>query len=181
MKYFSIVLMISVFVVFYVWQNIEMMKMKMDYKKLIRTEQEMTVVNDKLKYDFEKLRNFHKIEADADKKNLKRMTPADLVVIKIDEGSKNGEERRSKMKVSDIIKNSKALIKSMGGFNDAEIISIEYDSRKGSAGSLFAAVEGFESDGHSFIGSAVDNGCRCILISKSRLPAVCRPCGEGSP
>jgi len=73
------------------------------------------------------------------------------------------------MKISEIINNSKALIKSVGGFTDAEIISIEYDSRKGTEGSLFAAVEGFESDGHSFIGSAVDNGCRCILISDSRL------------
>ena len=91
MKYFSIVLMISGFVVFYVWQNIEMMKMKMDYKKLIRIEREMTVVNDKLRYDFEKLRNFRNIEAGADKKNLKHVSPDDLVVIKIDEGSKNGK------------------------------------------------------------------------------------------
>jgi len=75
----------------------------------------------------------------------------------------------NKMKISEIINNSKALIKSAGGFNDAEIISIEYDSRKGKEGSLFAAVEGFESDGHSFIESAVDNGCRCILISEKRL------------
>jgi UDP-N-acetylmuramoyl-L-alanyl-D-glutamate--2,6-diaminopimelate ligase len=72
------------------------------------------------------------------------------------------------MKISEIINNSKALIKSLGGFNDAEIISIEYDSRKGRSGSLFAAVEGFESDGHAFIESAVNNGCRCILINESR-------------
>jgi len=91
MKYFSIVLMISIFVVFYVWQNIEMMKMKMDYKKLIRTEKEITVVNDKLKYEYERLRSFRYIEANADKNNLKYISPADLVVIKIDEGSKDGK------------------------------------------------------------------------------------------
>ena len=73
------------------------------------------------------------------------------------------------MKISEIINNSKALVKSVGGFTDAEIISIEYDSRKGTEGSLFAAVEGFESDGHSFVESAVNNGCRCILVSQSRL------------
>lgn len=73
------------------------------------------------------------------------------------------------MKLGDIIKNSKALIRPAAGFNDAEIISVEYDSRKGSAGSLFAAVEGFESDGHSFVESAVNNGCRCVLINESRL------------
>jgi hypothetical protein len=94
MKYFSIVFMISLFVVFYVWQNIEMMKMKMDYKKLIRTEQEITVINDKLKFEFERLRSFRYIEANMEKNNLKQLSPADLVVIKIDEGSKNGKDNK---------------------------------------------------------------------------------------
>lgn len=94
MKYFTIVFMISVFVVFYVWQNIEMMKLKMDYKKLIRTEQEITVVNDKLKFEFERLRNFRSIEANADKSNLKAISPTDLVVIKIDEDVKNGKSEK---------------------------------------------------------------------------------------
>ncbi len=91
MKYFTIVFMISIFVVFYVWQNIEMMKLKMDYKKLIRTEKEITVVNDKLKLDFERLRNFRSIEANAEKNNLKPIGPTDLIVIKIDEEVKNGK------------------------------------------------------------------------------------------
>ena len=89
MKYFSIVLTISLFVVLYVWQNIEMMRMKMDYKKLIKTEKEITVVNDKLKYEYERLKNFRNMEANADKNNLKPLSPADLVVIKIDESGKN--------------------------------------------------------------------------------------------
>lgn len=83
--------MISVFVVFYVWQNIEMMKMKMDYKKLVRAEKEVTVVNDKLKYEFERLRSFRSIEANAGNHNLKSISPADLVVVKIEEGSKDGK------------------------------------------------------------------------------------------
>ena len=94
MKYFSIVFMISLFVVFYVWQNIEMMKMKMDYKKLIKTEKEITVVNDKLKYDFERLRSFYYLEANAEKNNLKHISPADLVVIKIDEGGKTEQTKK---------------------------------------------------------------------------------------
>jgi len=94
MKYFTIVFMISIFVVFYVWQNIEMMKIKMDYKKLIRTEQEITVVNDKLKFEFERLRNFRSIEANADKSNLKAISPSDLVVIKIDDEVKNGKSEK---------------------------------------------------------------------------------------
>ena len=89
MKYFSIALMISIFVVFYVWQNIEMMRMKMDYKKLIRTEKEITDVNDKLKYELERLRTFDHIEANAGKSGLRHISPEDLVVIKINEGDKS--------------------------------------------------------------------------------------------
>ena len=89
MKYFSIALMISIFVVFYVWQNIEMMRMKMDYKKLIRTEKEITDDNDKLKYELERLRTFDHIEANAGKSGLRHISPEDLVVIKINEGDKS--------------------------------------------------------------------------------------------
>ena len=88
--------MISIFVVFYVWQNIEMMKIKMDYKKLIKTGKEVTVVNDKLKYEYEKLRSFRYIEANAEKNNLKNLSPNDLVVIKIDEGSRNVKKEEAK-------------------------------------------------------------------------------------
>jgi len=91
MKYFSIVFMISIFVVFYVWQNIEMMRMKMDYKKLIKTEKEITVLNDKLKFEYERLRSFRYLEANAEKNNLKPIGPADLIVIKVDENAKNGK------------------------------------------------------------------------------------------
>lgn len=94
MKYFSIVLMISVFVVFYVWQNIEMMKMKMDYKKLINTEKEITSVNDKLKLEFEKLRSIRSIEGGAEMNNLKPLGPNDLVVIKIDDSRNGNKENR---------------------------------------------------------------------------------------
>lgn len=72
------------------------------------------------------------------------------------------------MRISDIINNSGGLIRSVGGFNDADVIAVEYDSRKCSEGTLFAAVEGFESDGHAFIGSAVKNGCVSVLVSESR-------------
>ncbi|MCL2156025.1 MAG: Mur ligase domain-containing protein [Leptospirales bacterium] len=72
------------------------------------------------------------------------------------------------MKINDIINNSMNIIKS-GGTKDLDITSIEYDSRKVAHGSLFVAVEGFESDGHSFIESAVNKGCKSIIISESRL------------
>jgi len=92
MKYFSIVLAISIFVISHVWQNIEMMKMRLDYKKLIKTEKELSAINDKLKFELERLRNFHHMEAYADRNNLKRLGPEDIIVIKIDQSDIKKDE-----------------------------------------------------------------------------------------
>ena len=94
MKYFSIVVMISIFVVSYVWQNVEMMKMRTDYKRLIKAERELSAVNDKLKFELEKFRNFHNIEAYADRNNLKRLGPEDLIVIKTDQSDIKKNENK---------------------------------------------------------------------------------------
>ncbi len=76
-----------------------------------------------------------------------------------------------KMKASEILKGSCELITAAGemDLDSVEITSIEYDSRRACLGSMFVAVKGFESDGHSYIESAVKNGCRCVLLSDDRL------------
>ncbi|MCL2155182.1 MAG: UDP-N-acetylmuramoyl-L-alanyl-D-glutamate--2,6-diaminopimelate ligase [Leptospirales bacterium] len=73
------------------------------------------------------------------------------------------------MKISDVINNSMNIIRPVFASKDLHVTSIEYDSRKVAYGSLFVAVEGFESDGHSFIESAINKGCKSIIISESRL------------
>jgi UDP-N-acetylmuramoyl-L-alanyl-D-glutamate--2,6-diaminopimelate ligase len=75
------------------------------------------------------------------------------------------------MKASEILKGSCELITTAGCADPAsvDITSVEYDSRRAGAGSMFVAVKGFESDGHSYIEAAVKNGCRCVLISDERL------------
>ena len=77
-----------------------------------------------------------------------------------------------KMKAGDILKGSCELITAAGDadLGSVEITSIEYDSRRAGAGSMFVAVKGFESDGHDYIEAAVKNGCRCVLLSDDRLP-----------
>lgn len=47
-----------------------------------------------------------------------------------------------------------------------EITSIEYDSRKVKEGSLFVAIEGFETDGHKYIDSAIKNGAIAVVCQK---------------
>ncbi len=45
----------------------------------------------------------------------------------------------------------------------AEISDVCLDSRKVTPGALFVAVKGFESDGHSYIGMALDKGATAIV------------------
>ncbi len=75
------------------------------------------------------------------------------------------------MKASDILKKACELISTAGGADPSsfDIKSVDYDSRRAGAGSMFIAVKGFESDGHSYIETAVKNGCRCVLLSDERL------------
>lgn len=57
-----------------------------------------------------------------------------------------------------------------GDAPDAPIASVDYDSRRIANGSLFVAVEGFQSDGHRFVTAAVDAGAAAAVVSRARLP-----------
>lgn len=65
------------------------------------------------------------------------------------------------MLLSDILYN--VSLKSVSGKTDVEIYKIEFDSRKTEAGTLFVAVPGTQSDGHSFIGKAIEGGASAVL------------------
>ncbi len=52
------------------------------------------------------------------------------------------------------------------GNPEIEISSIQYDSRKCTEGSLFIALRGTKSDGHDFIGKAIQNGAIAIVCEK---------------
>lgn len=51
---------------------------------------------------------------------------------------------------------------------DAEILSIENDSRNAENGVLFVAYAGFEKDIHAFVPDAYKRGCRYFVVSDSR-------------
>jgi len=46
---------------------------------------------------------------------------------------------------------------------DIVISAIEFDSRKVKQNSLFVAVKGYKSDGHDFIGSAIESGAKAVI------------------
>ena len=56
---------------------------------------------------------------------------------------------------------------------ETEIRDIRYDSRAVSAGDLFVAIEGFETDGHKYIGSAAEKGAAAVVCQK--VPKVDMP------
>ena len=63
------------------------------------------------------------------------------------------------MKLSEILNGIEYTL--TGG--DVEITSVEYDSRKIKAGSLFVAVKGYQTDGHLYIDKAIENGAAAVL------------------
>ena len=64
------------------------------------------------------------------------------------------------MKLTEIIKNLNAEV---FGESDIEISGIAYDSRKVKPGYLFLAITGFETDGHKYIDSAIENGAVAVI------------------
>ncbi len=73
------------------------------------------------------------------------------------------------IKISELVKGTDGIVAFADKCSvDIPVSAIEYDSRKVTGGSLFVAVEGYESDGHLFINAAADKGCRAILVARSR-------------
>ena len=54
----------------------------------------------------------------------------------------------------------------MEGDGSTDIRGICYDSRKVSPGFLFVAVEGFKTDGHNYVGRAVEAGATAVLVQR---------------
>lgn len=55
------------------------------------------------------------------------------------------------------------------GSREAEVSSITSDSRKVTPGSLFIAVEGIFTDGHAYIGKAIEQGAVAVVYDKPMI------------
>ena len=56
--------------------------------------------------------------------------------------------------------------KCLQGNMDTEIDQIIYDSRIKTKCGLFIAIEGYQTDGHKYIGAAIENGAKVIVVQK---------------
>ena len=72
------------------------------------------------------------------------------------------------MKLSDILK--KVVVEAAIGDLNRDITGVNMDSRQVEAGDLFVAVKGTQTDGHAYIGKAIELGAKAILMS-DELPA----------
>jgi len=71
------------------------------------------------------------------------------------------------MKLSDIIAKIEAV--QVLGRTDIEISAVCSDSRQVTPGALFIAVKGYASDGHAYIGQALEKGAAAVICEK--MPA----------
>ena len=85
MKYFSIAFLLTVFVILYVWQNVEVMKMRMDFRGINRKSQELVMENDRIRYQIERYRRIDIIEKRAAGRGLQKMKPSDVTVLVVKE------------------------------------------------------------------------------------------------
>lgn len=67
------------------------------------------------------------------------------------------------MKLKNVLKSMDYEI--IKGDCEVEITSVAYDSRKVKPGSLFVCVSGYQTDGHRYIGQAVEKGAVAILVT----------------
>lgn len=68
-------------------------------------------------------------------------------------------------KLKDILHGFKFEI--IQGDLEAEVKNLHFDSRHVSKGDVFIAIQGETLDGHDYIQSAIDKGCRCVVSEKN--------------
>ncbi|MDD2512654.1 MAG: UDP-N-acetylmuramoyl-L-alanyl-D-glutamate--2,6-diaminopimelate ligase [Proteiniphilum sp.] len=71
------------------------------------------------------------------------------------------------MRLNTLIESCKVV--SLRGNEATEVTSVTSDSRKVEPGSLFVAVEGICTDGHSYIGKAIEQGATVVVYDKPMI------------
>ena len=75
-----------IFIIFYVWQNVEVVKIKIDYRKALSEERQFVNRNDKLRYEIERYRRMDLVEKYAAENGMRELTPSDFVTIDMENG-----------------------------------------------------------------------------------------------
>ncbi len=79
---------VIVFAVLYVWQNISVMRVKMECRAGSRKEAELMKKNDRLLYEIERLRRIDLVERYAARNGMVRIHPGNMKTFKVDRKEK---------------------------------------------------------------------------------------------
>jgi len=60
------------------------------------------------------------------------------------------------------------IVETRGEVN-IDVSKIQYDSRKVTEGDMFIAIVGFQTDGHNYIATAIENGAKVIVMQEGSL------------
>ncbi len=75
----------SLFVILYVWQNIEVVQIKMKNRELSRAAGQLVRDRDRLLYEIERYRRMEAVEDYARKNGFRPMLPGDAIVLVVNE------------------------------------------------------------------------------------------------
>ncbi len=89
---------------------------------------------------------------------------------------RSGEKPGKMMKLAYLLEELE-ILERVGPQDDPEAAGIVYDSRKAAPGSVFVALRGITSDGHAYIGDAVQRGAAAVVAEDLKglgggVPAV---------
>ncbi|MCX8123119.1 MAG: hypothetical protein N3F66_03025 [Spirochaetes bacterium] len=88
-QYSTIVIIVIVFIIAFIYQNIEYMQLKMHYNAMIKEYQEVIEEYDREKYQLHTALSMDKLEQFAKERGLVPMTKESLIII---EGAKTGKK-----------------------------------------------------------------------------------------
>lgn len=88
------------------------------------------------------------------------------------------------MKLQELLKG--VAVKSSTAAEDMEIKEVRYDSRAVQPGDLFVAIRGYATDGHQYIGKALEQGAAAIVCEEAPAGAssqtmAAAPCSSALP
>ena len=84
-KYFIIILLLSTFLIAFVWQNIEVVQIRLEYNKMQAERSNLYRQNDILKVEIEKLRSIPNVQrAVSNNERFRQITPADIDSLRAD-------------------------------------------------------------------------------------------------
>ena len=81
--YFIVALGGLAFVMLYIWQSVEVTKIRLDYKKLLKIQEQLVKEHDKFTYDIEMIRAGIVNNKEAEKRGMRRMVPSDYERIEV--------------------------------------------------------------------------------------------------